>query len=94
MNLYIIGNGFDIDHGIKSKYIDFKHFLENSLDINAKVLLDVIENSYRNNDNMLWKDLEKSIGELDLDYYIEKDVKNLTNAIMFTENFSCLFKNG
>ncbi|MCG1770403.1 AbiH family protein [Staphylococcus epidermidis] len=92
MNLYIIGNGFDIDHGIKSKYIDFKHFLENSLDINAKVLLDVIENSYRNNDNMLWKDLEKSIGELDLDYYIEKDVKNLTNAIMFTENFSCLFK--
>ena len=43
---------------------------------------------------MLWKDLEKSIGELDLDYYIEKDVKNLTNAIMFTENFSCLFKNG
>ncbi|NJI62949.1 AbiH family protein [Staphylococcus epidermidis] len=92
MNLYIIGNGFDIDHGIKSKYIDFKHFLENSLDINAKVLLDIIENSYRNNDDMLWKDLEKSIGELDLDYYIEKDVKNLTNAIMFTENFSYLFK--
>lgn len=92
MNLYIIGNGFDIDHGIKSKYIDFKHFLENSLDINAKVLLDIIENSYRNNDDMLWKDLEKSIGELDLDYYIEKDVKNLTNAIMFTEHFSYLFK--
>lgn len=28
MRLFIIGNGFDIDHGLKSKFKDFKEFLE------------------------------------------------------------------
>lgn len=28
MRLFIIGNGFDLDHKLKSKYMDFKEFLE------------------------------------------------------------------
>ena len=28
MRLFVIGNGFDIDHGLKSKFKDFKEFLE------------------------------------------------------------------
>lgn len=28
MRLFIIGNGFDIDHGLKSKFVDFKEYLE------------------------------------------------------------------
>ena len=59
MNLYVIGNGFDLDHGIKSRYTDFKKFLVKSKDANAKSLLDIIEISYRRKDDMLWKDLEK-----------------------------------
>jgi hypothetical protein len=27
-NLFIIGNGFDLAHNVKSTYMDFKHFLE------------------------------------------------------------------
>ncbi len=26
--LYIIGNGFDMQHGIKSKYSDFREYIE------------------------------------------------------------------
>lgn len=53
MNLYVIGNGFDIDHGIPSSYTDFKKFLVDSEDNNAKALLDIIEISYREKDSML-----------------------------------------
>lgn len=28
MNLYICGNGFDLYHGLKTKYSDYKTFLE------------------------------------------------------------------
>lgn len=92
MNLYVIGNGFDLDHGIKSRYTDFKNFLVNSKDANAKSLLDIIEISYRRKDDMLWKDLEKSIGELDLNYNMERGVTHIIETIKFTENFSYLFK--
>ena len=40
---------------------------------------------------MLWKDLEKSIGELDLNI-IWKEVTHIIETIKFTENFSYLFK--
>ena len=29
-NLYVIGNGFDIAHGLPSRYIDFKEWLQNN----------------------------------------------------------------
>ena len=36
--LYIIGNGFDLAHGIKSSYVDYKTFLESQkLGINAEI---------------------------------------------------------
>lgn len=28
MRLFIVGNGFDIDHGLKSKFVNFKEYLE------------------------------------------------------------------
>ena len=84
MNLYVIGNGFDIDHGIPSSYTDFKKFLVDSEDNNAKALLDIIEISYREKDSMLWKDLEKNIGELDLDYSMGKGGTYIIKTIIFT----------
>lgn len=29
MNLFIIGNGFDLEHGLDTSYVDFRHYLEN-----------------------------------------------------------------
>ncbi|OAO24891.1 AbiH family protein [Mammaliicoccus lentus] len=92
MNLYIIGNGFDIDHDIASKYTDFKQFLSQSGDKNAKTLLEIIEVAYRETKTDLWRDLEASIGKLDLDYAIKKDDSYIVQSITFTNNFSYLFR--
>lgn len=73
--LYIIGNGFDIAHGIKSKYYDFKMWLKE----NEPLLLQDIEDVWANCGE-LWSDFEMSLGEVDFmrvwekfrDYHIQK----------------------
>ncbi|AVO00891.1 bacteriophage abortive infection AbiH family protein [Staphylococcus simulans] len=92
MNLYIIGNGFDIDHGIKSSYYDFKKYLKTSADDNANLFLNILEKSYTKDDDNLWKNLEENIGNLDLNSVIEESILNLIPAIEFTNYFSCFFK--
>ncbi|PTJ40227.1 hypothetical protein BU021_07410, partial [Staphylococcus simulans] len=77
MNLYIIGNGFDIDHGIKSSYYDFKKYLKTSADDNANLFLNILEKSYTKDDDNLWKNLEENIGNLDLNSVIEESILNL-----------------
>lgn len=58
--LYIIGNGFDIHHKIKSEYCNFKDWLKK----NAKKssLIDLID-IFFNNDNKFWSKIEQSLGE-------------------------------
>jgi hypothetical protein len=58
-NLYIIGNGFDIFHDIKSKYSDFRTYVQKS-DHN---LFDVLEKYF--NPEQLWWNFEQELGELD-----------------------------
>ena len=56
--LYIIGNGFDIYHGIKSKYTDFKHYLY----CNNRKVYDLFEKYYEYDSYELQKKLnEKKI---------------------------------
>lgn len=57
--LYIIGNGFDLYHGIKSKYSDFKEFVEE----NDNKLFETLE-KYFNSDE-LWSDFEGTLAYLD-----------------------------
>jgi hypothetical protein len=59
--LYIIGNGFDIHHGISSKYSDFKDYVEN----NDRELFDTLE-KYFNTDE-LWSDFEETLAFIDTD---------------------------
>lgn len=92
MNLYVIGNGFDIDHHIASAYTNFKESLADSDDDNAKLLLEIIETAHQENQENLWKDLEESIGRLDLDYVVKKSDKYINPAITFSTSFSCFFK--
>ena len=53
--LYIIGNGFDLHHGLKSRYWDFKLYLENK----DKDLLEKLE-EYFSSDS-LWSDFEGTL---------------------------------
>jgi hypothetical protein len=70
MKLYIIGNGFDIHHGIKSKYSNFKDYVE----INDKDLFETLE-KYFNTDE-LWSDFEETLADIDTATIID-DASNL-----------------
>ncbi len=59
--LYIIGNGFDIFHGLPCRYSDFKVWLENKQPSTFELL-----NKIYNTEGEWWKDFEVNIGKLDV----------------------------
>ncbi|WP_282133009.1 AbiH family protein [Cellulophaga baltica] len=58
--LYIIGNGFDIYHGINSKYSNFKYYVEE----NDNDLYEMLE-EYFDTDS-LWSDFEETLAYIDI----------------------------
>lgn len=64
--LYIIGNGFDLQHGIKSKYWDFKKYIEDE----DSELIEKLE-EYFGSDN-LWSDFEETLAYLDTEQIIDE----------------------
>ncbi|WP_400260901.1 bacteriophage abortive infection AbiH family protein [Sphingobacterium sp. SG20118] len=64
MKLYIIGNGFDISHGLPCRYSDFYKYLE----ANRPDVLEIMGKYYFTGQNSeLWSDFERSLEE-DIDY--------------------------
>ena len=53
--LYIIGNGFDIAHGLKTRWADFKNFLIRY----DKRLFEQIEDLFKTSE--LWTDFETAL---------------------------------
>lgn len=67
--LYVVGNGFDLAHGIASKYSDFKKYAWQNANLKF-YYLGVLEECYperdkRSGELMLWSDLERALGNLD-----------------------------
>ena len=67
MTLHIIGNGFDIAHGIASQYLDFKDYAWKHGD---QYQIGLLETCYpdmnpKKKELELWCDLEKALGNLD-----------------------------
>lgn len=58
MNLIIIGNGFDLEHGLKTRYSDFKNYLT-KLDGKDRVMLEKV---YKFGDQ--WCDFEDGLGRI------------------------------
>ncbi len=73
--LYIIGNGFDIYHGVSSRYSDFKKYLSN-IDTN---ILDLVEEYIPVHED--WSDLESALAQIDVDIIIQ-------NASQFLMSYS------
>ena len=58
----LIGNGFDINLGLKTSYINFKEYLEANGEIKSLNLYRFL-NEDTNNEKKLWSDLEKALGQ-------------------------------
>ncbi|MEQ7799767.1 bacteriophage abortive infection AbiH family protein [Pedobacter sp. ASV1-7] len=81
--LYIIGNGFDLYHGIPSSYWHFRNYVEQK---NTE-LFDALERYF--NPDQLWSDFEATLAELDTDYILDEAANYLESY--GTENWSDAF---
>lgn len=75
--LYIIGNGFDLHHGLKTSYYDFATYLENK----DKSLYDLLESyiSFPEEDNSLWSRFEENLANLDFEQIFDDNSNYLPN---------------
>lgn len=66
MTLHIIGNGFDLAHGIASRYIDFKNYAWKHGDQYQMGLLETCypDMNHQKKELELWCDLERALGNL------------------------------
>ena len=76
MKLYIIGNGFDLFHGIDSKYEDFYYWLNSNRHKDFVRDFQNIFPKLNTNPDFLWSNFEEAMGDYDLDelykkYYVE-----------------------
>lgn len=105
-NLFVIGNGFDIFHGLDTKYKSFLMYLENENKTLHKLLCKYIC------EKAMWSNMEKELGEIDyetlkednyeycLNYHDDDwkdsanhDFQNMIEAsLSFSEKVPCYFR--
>lgn len=68
--LYILGNGFDIYHGLKTRYTDFHQFVSD----NYPELETTLENyfNFQVDDNYLWKSFESDLCEFNYKSFFDE----------------------
>ena len=66
-NLYIIGNGFDLAHGMPTKYDDFKRWLVENDRIDVILEFQHVFPSMKGGKYLLWSDFETALGQYDID---------------------------
>ena len=64
--LYIIGNGFDLKHGMSTKYSDFKRWLFDNGRIDVIQELQKAFPAQNGDAYILWSDFEKALGLYDI----------------------------
>ena len=79
MTLHIVGNGFDLAHGIASSYDDFKDYAWKHGD---HYLMGLLETCYPdvnpwNGELYLWSDLERALGNLDFQAAFEASTDDI-----------------
>ena len=88
--LYIIGNGFDLHHGLKTRYLDFACYLAEK-DYELFYMLD----SYINRDyeNDIWSDFENNLANFDIEELIadNKDLLPDINSEDFRDGDKYIF---
>ena len=64
--LYIIGNGFDMYHDLKTRYHDFRDWLKNCHYDDFVCDMEKMFPALSDNEYLLWKDFEAALGEFKL----------------------------
>lgn len=90
MELFIIGNGFDLAHGLPTKYSDFRKFLKD----NYYEFLYTFEEAYNHFsvadlENFLWNDLEGNLANID-DIMMEEKLHQQTDLGLESGNIGIL----
>lgn len=67
--LYIIGNGFDLHHGLKTSYSSFRDDFAKKKTVLWRLLTDIYGNAV--NDDMWWRDFEAMLGKIDYGHLIQ-----------------------
>ena len=70
-DLYIIGNGFDLAHGMPTKYDDFRRWLFERGRIDVIQELQKAFPSMKGGRYLLWSDFETALGQYDIDTVIK-----------------------
>ena len=79
--LYIIGNGFDRMHNMKTMYADYKEWLKNNLrDDIIRELESVFDKS--SDKSILWSDFEKALGQYDFETAANWDLGSLCLLVL------------
>ena len=71
-NLYIIGNGFDLHHNLNTSYFNFREYLHK---IKETDILEILERNFDKEN--LWSNFEESLGEIDINKYVEENFYDL-----------------
>lgn len=93
--LYIIGNGFDLNHGLKTSYENFR----DEYAVKKNALLNVLEKLYSNRleQDLWWSNFEEMLGEVDYEHLANslngngKTLGSFISKDFFTYNLSFFF---
>lgn len=84
-SLFIIGNGFDIYHGLRSRYSDFKNYLSGS----DPTVHDLVDEFIPLNEN--WSDLEQALADIDVGTEVGVKILDLDKAAKYlTFNYTSI----
>lgn len=75
--LYIIGNGFDLMHQMKSSYKDFHQWLIGNSRIDYIAEMQKIFPVFKDGDYLLWSDFEEALGECDIETVAQWSLEDL-----------------
>lgn len=87
--LYIIGNGFDLHHELKTAYTDFGKFLKS--DLQYSQIYDAINKYlfFEYSDNSVWNRLEGNLANLDFEG-VSDDLRDYIPSIGDDDWNSCI----
>lgn len=80
-HLYILGNGFDIAHKLRTKYSDFRSWMRLHHEGDAFMLMDYLDVDKK---DLLWSNFEEALGMMDIEKIKNTNLGNL--YLVFTSD--------